>query len=181
MKSTFGAICPKRSNTPCTPKSGEHADHTAPRLVAASMAIIASGMLGRKPATRSPATTPADLNPSAVRATSSFSCQKLICRRAPRSFLKIMAVCSPRYRSRFSAKFRRALGKKRAPGMRFASLSTGPPPQSARTSAKCAISSQKSPDRSMDHAYKSTCAASNLCGRRMHPCPNCRGLAQTAA
>ncbi len=53
-----GSIWPKRSSTPCTPKSGEHDDHTAPRLVAPSIATIVSGMLGRYAATRSPAATP---------------------------------------------------------------------------------------------------------------------------
>jgi hypothetical protein len=32
---------------PCTPKSGEHDDQTAPRLVAASIATTVSGRLGR--------------------------------------------------------------------------------------------------------------------------------------
>jgi hypothetical protein len=45
--STAGAICPKRSTTPAAPKSGEHDDHTAPRLDAASIATTASGALGR--------------------------------------------------------------------------------------------------------------------------------------
>ena len=42
-----GAIWPKRSITPCTPKSGEHEDQIAPRLVAASIATTAAGMFGR--------------------------------------------------------------------------------------------------------------------------------------
>ena len=41
------------------PKSGEQEDQVAPRLVAASMAMIDSGMLGMKPTTRSPGTMPA--------------------------------------------------------------------------------------------------------------------------
>jgi hypothetical protein len=44
----------KRSSTPFTPKSGEQDDQMAPILVAASMAIMVSGMLGMKPTTRSP-------------------------------------------------------------------------------------------------------------------------------
>ena len=44
--STLGSICPKRSSTPCVPKSGEQDEKTAPRLVAASMATMVSGMLG---------------------------------------------------------------------------------------------------------------------------------------
>src|SRR5438552_115783 len=45
-----GAIWPKRSTTPATPKSGEQDDQTAPRLVAASIAITVSGMFGMNPA-----------------------------------------------------------------------------------------------------------------------------------
>ena len=45
---------PNRSSTPLTPKSGEHDDQIAPRLVAASIAITVSGMFGINPATRSP-------------------------------------------------------------------------------------------------------------------------------
>ena len=55
----MGAIWPKRSSTPLTPKSAEHEDQTAPRLAAANAAITASGMLGMKPATLSPGPTPA--------------------------------------------------------------------------------------------------------------------------
>ena len=50
----------KRSTTPCTPKSGEHEHHVAPRLALASIAITVSGMLGRIAATRSPAPHTAD-------------------------------------------------------------------------------------------------------------------------
>jgi hypothetical protein len=45
------------------PKSGEQDDQAAPREAAASMAMIDSGMLGTKPATRSPAVTPASFKP----------------------------------------------------------------------------------------------------------------------
>ena len=41
-----GSIWPKRSSTPCTPKSGEHDDQIAPMLVAASIAITVPGMFG---------------------------------------------------------------------------------------------------------------------------------------
>ena len=56
------------------PKSGEQEDQAAPREVAASMAMIDSGMLGTNPATRSPALTPAPFRALATRATSSYSC-----------------------------------------------------------------------------------------------------------
>jgi hypothetical protein len=47
QNSTFGEIWPKRSTTPCTPKSGEQLDQTAPRLAVASIAATDSGRLGR--------------------------------------------------------------------------------------------------------------------------------------
>ena len=51
---TLGCICPNRSSTPFMPKSGEQDDQVAPRLVAASIAIIVSGIFGIKPTTLSP-------------------------------------------------------------------------------------------------------------------------------
>ena len=65
MKSTLGSICPKRSSTPRTPKSGEAEDQTAPSETVASIAATASGRLGRRPATRSPGSTPAAAAPAA--------------------------------------------------------------------------------------------------------------------
>jgi len=52
------------------PKSGEQEDQTAPMLVAASMAMMLSGILGTKPTTRSPFFMPSFLNEDAVFATS---------------------------------------------------------------------------------------------------------------
>ena len=71
VNSTFGLICPNRSRTPLMPKSGEQEDHVAPRLTAASMAIMDSGMLGINPTTRSPIRTPAAFKDLATRPTSS--------------------------------------------------------------------------------------------------------------
>ena len=51
---TFGLTCPKRSNTPCAPKSGEQDVQVAPIAAAPAIIAIASGMFGRNPATRSP-------------------------------------------------------------------------------------------------------------------------------
>ena len=54
----FGSICVNRSKTPLIPKSGEDELQIAPMEAAASMAMIASGILGMNPATRSPFCTP---------------------------------------------------------------------------------------------------------------------------
>ena len=56
--------------TPLAPKSGEQDDQIAPRLVVASMAMMVSGRLGRKPATRSPGRIPWRPQRPATRATS---------------------------------------------------------------------------------------------------------------
>lgn len=69
QNSTLGWICPNRSYTPLTPKSGEQEDQMAPMLVAASMATTVSIMLGMKPATRSPTVTPISRRDLASRAT----------------------------------------------------------------------------------------------------------------
>jgi hypothetical protein len=42
----LGSVWPKRSSTPCTPKSGEAEVKMAPMLAAASMATTVSGRLG---------------------------------------------------------------------------------------------------------------------------------------
>ncbi len=52
------------------PKSGEQDDQIAPRLAVASMAMTASGRLGRKPATRSPGPTPCAAAPPPTAPTS---------------------------------------------------------------------------------------------------------------
>jgi hypothetical protein len=70
---TFGAIWPKRSTTPLMPKSGEHEDQIAPRLVVASIATTVSGMLGMNPATRSPFPTPSAFSACVRHATWSYS------------------------------------------------------------------------------------------------------------
>ena len=58
-KNSFGSICPKRSSTPRSPKSGEQDEKIAPSEAAASMTATASGMFGSIAATRSPTPTPA--------------------------------------------------------------------------------------------------------------------------
>ena len=94
--SSAGAICPNRSTTPSTPKSGEQLDQIAPIDAAASMAITASGIFGRKPATRSPATTPMARKAAATRATSVRSASRLSSRRMPRSSRAMIAASATR-------------------------------------------------------------------------------------
>src|SRR5882724_6134911 len=55
---TFGWVWPKRSRTPCTPKSGEALVNVAPRVAVASIVTIVSGMFGIYAATRSPGRPP---------------------------------------------------------------------------------------------------------------------------
>ena len=71
---SFGSICPKRSSTPRSPKSGEQDDQIAPIEVAASIAAIASGMFGSMAATRSPTPTPDAFIACCRRETSACSC-----------------------------------------------------------------------------------------------------------
>ena len=55
------------------PKSGEQEDQTAPREVAASMAMMVSDMLGMNPTTRSPDLTPRVLRDLAKAATVEYN------------------------------------------------------------------------------------------------------------
>src|SRR5207248_1933871 len=86
----------------------------APIVAVASIAIAASGRFGTKPATRSPAATPAARRPPATRATSPRSSRYERLRRAPHSLRNTRASLPSSKRRRFSAKLRRACGKMRA-------------------------------------------------------------------
>jgi hypothetical protein len=80
-----------------------------------------SGMLGMMAATRSPIVTPASRNAALARATSPRNSSWLIRRATLSSPRKMSAGSEPFCRSRFSAKFSLASGKKRAPGILSAS------------------------------------------------------------
>ena len=100
------------------PKSGEQDDHTAPIEAAASTPTMLSGILGMMAATRSPTLTPASRSACAARATSVASSRQLMRRLTLSSPQNTRA--SPSLSlclSRFSAKFSRAPGKNRAPGI----------------------------------------------------------------
>ena len=103
---------------------------------AASIAITASGRLGRKPATTSPGPMPSERRPAATRATSARSSLQLISRRSPRSFRKMIAGSASGPRRRFSAKLSRARGNQRAPGIRSPCSRAGPSPRSPTTPEK---------------------------------------------
>ena len=66
----IGSIWPKRSSTPCSPKSGEQDDQTAPIEAAASMPATVSGMFGIIAAMRSPGFTPSETKSCCRRETS---------------------------------------------------------------------------------------------------------------
>ena len=121
---TFGSIWPKRSSTPRSPKSGEQDDQIAPSEAAASIArsspacSASSPRRGRRCRRRRPRS----------------ACCRRETRRvelAPgqRRFDLVLAAEDdglarrPSARSRFSAKFSRASGKKRAPGIASPSAS----------------------------------------------------------
>ena len=123
MKTT-GSIWPKRSSTPCSPKSGEQDDQTAPIEAAASMAATVSGMLGIIAAMRSPFFTLSDRKSCCRReisACSSFHDSRRSTLSSPR---KTIASPEPVFFSRFSAKFSVASGKNEAPGILSPSTST---------------------------------------------------------
>ena len=69
----FGLICENLSVTDLIPKSGELELHIAPIDVGASMAIIASGIFGKNPATLSPRVTPRSRREAANFSTSANS------------------------------------------------------------------------------------------------------------
>ena len=75
-RATRGSICPNRSSTPLTPKSGEHDDQIAPIDVAASIAITVSAMLGRIRQRDRRARRPLRACADAARATCRRSCAK---------------------------------------------------------------------------------------------------------
>ena len=69
-----GSICLNRSNTPLIPKSGEQELQIAPIETVASIAMIVSGIFGRKPTTRSPFSKPFFLKALANISTSRYNC-----------------------------------------------------------------------------------------------------------
>ena len=146
------AFWPKRSSAPSTPKSGEHDDHTAPRLALASMAMMASGIFGNIPATRSPTPTPAWRKACAACATCWYSSAQLNRRSTCPSPQNTSASPSSRRRSRFSATFKRPSGNQRAsrivaPGARATS------PGSPITPASSHSKRQNAPGSARLHAY----------------------------
>ena len=100
----------------------------APIAAAPSAAMIASGTLATMPHTRSPGSTP---SARSARGRAHDVVVQLgrtrACARAPSSVVAMIAGASSRRRSTFSAKFRRASGKNRAPGMRSRSTTTRAP------------------------------------------------------
>lgn len=125
VSSHASVTCAKRSRTPCEPKSGEQLDQIAPRLVAASIAMTVSGMLGVYATTRSPATTPSCASRAESCATRAYSSRYVITvSRLLVSARKTIAGWSSRKRSRFSAKLRRLPGKNLAPGILVGSSTT---------------------------------------------------------
>ena len=156
------AIWPNRSSTPLTPKSGEQLDQIAPRLVAASIATTASGMLGRKPATRSPRVTPSDRKAAASPATSFHSSLYDVVLCLPCSFQNSSAGRSSRKRNRFSAKFRRDAtnhrgpnsgsgGATRFPPTRTSSHGSRPGDDSATIPVNCHAAVQNASRSATDH------------------------------
>ena len=94
MKTT-GSIWPNRSSTPCSPKSGEQEDQTAPIEAAASMAATVSGMLGIMAAMRSPSLTPSETKSCCSRETSACNPSQERRRSTLSSPLKTMASRGP--------------------------------------------------------------------------------------
>ena len=117
---------------------------------AASAIMMVSGRLGMKAATRSPGAMPWAFMAVASRATPRWSSFHDIARRSPFSLRKINAGVSSRRRSKFSVKFRRASGKKRAVGMLSPSTRTRSPRVSAITPAQSHQSVQKTSISSTD-------------------------------
>ena len=168
--STRGSIWPKRSSTPCTPKSGEHDDHTAPTTRRASTATIASGTLagrrrrGRRAGCRPPrsaARKRRGLRAQLVATTSSATSRL--------SDLKMMAASSPSSRRTFSAKFRRASGKNCAPGIRSISIATRCP-SCPTTPPKSHIASQNSSGRSLRSSRRARVARALPEPRQVRAC-----------
>ena len=153
MNST-GSIWPKRSSTPCSPKSGEQDDQTAPSEAAASMPATASGMFGIIAATRSPFLTPSETKAAAgARPARGARPRTGGARPCPRRGRRC-ASPEPRLRSRFSAKFSRASGKNAAPGILSPSTSTRSP-FSPTTPQKSQTRLQKSSRSSTDQRCSS--------------------------
>ena len=113
-KNSFGSICPKRSSTPRSPKSGEQEEKIAPSEAAASMTATspACSAASRRRGRRRRRPPPASPAAGATRARASSS--QLSRRSTLSSPRKTIAVAVAGCRRRFSAKFSRASGKKRA-------------------------------------------------------------------
>ena len=139
----------------------------APMLAAASMAAMVSGILGMKPATRSPATTPMAFIASANRATRLYSWPWLSRRLTLSSPQNTMASSWSRRRSRFSAKLRRASGNHRAPGMRPGSSTTIVPLSVPITPQKSQTSRQNPRGSSIDHCQSGAIPSRRRSWRRL--------------
>ena len=109
------------------PKSLDVELNTAPIAFAARNATTVSGRLGIQAATRSPGSTPTARSAPAVAATATRSCSHVSIRRWPSSRWNTIAgsLASGVPTRRFSARLRRASGKKRAPSMRAVSRIEG--------------------------------------------------------
>ncbi len=121
-------------------------------------AMMACSPLGTMPATRSPGPTPAARSAAAKAATSARSASRESTSRAPHSRRAISAGSSPVWRSRFSAKFSVAPGKKRAriissPGVNATS------PGAPITAPSSHTARQKSAGCAMEKA----CSSAKLC------------------
>ena len=123
MTSTAGSTCPIRLITLLVPDSGAQQVKMAPRLAAAYRVIIASGMLGRYAATRSPGPTPRPCSAARSDATRARSSPRVSSIRGRVSERATRTVASGGPARACSAKLSVAPGNHSAPGI-LASVST---------------------------------------------------------
>src|SRR5438309_6538244 len=136
------------------PSSAPQQAQTAPMLVVPNIAMAASVIFGRQPATRSPGRTPISRNQSATRPTSLRSAEYVKRDDGPFSSLEMKATPSL-YLSRFSAKFNRASWNHLAPGNLVRSSTTFSYFRDDRIPEYCHTADQKSGIFSTDHLYSS--------------------------
>jgi hypothetical protein len=140
---------------PWTPKSGEHDDQVAPIQLAASIPVTASGMFGSSAATRSPGRTPSFSRAAASLPASACRGGRSITRRSPSSPRNRIASRASGRCSRFSAKFSRARGNQRAPGI-AAPFSNTAPGRSPITLQKSHRADQKAARCSTDQRHRAS-------------------------
>ncbi len=116
--------------------------------------MIASGQFGTMPAIRSPGRMPSARSQVESAATCARRSANESSRRAPVSLTNTSAGAWSSRRSRFSAKFSRAPGKKRAPGMR-SSARNGAQPGSPITSQNSQAARQNAARSSTDQRHRS--------------------------